>query len=246
MMQPFPSPFKPAAAMVAVHDSELRDPTIPGLSLWMGHGPHTTVDTSSRNNSFSDMQQIDSLSNISALYGEKFASLSNAQQLECQLNLLYGNRLQSPSSGELASTKEVDSSNSLLGSVPSLFSSQDHLHPAPAADMSTTALLQKAVQIDVTPSLPPFLHMKLQSSQARDGSKFDGLFSSSHHPSLNFDLGSGLENSINDFTTPNPFVMCSERHHQISQKDNMGGEITRDFLGVGAQTLCSSSINGWI
>lgn len=200
------APFKLA-------DSQLHDQPIPGLSLWTGHGP----------------QQI-GLMDVSALSSDQLASLSNAQQLECQLNVLCGNKIPSPSSGELTSTssaKEVNSSDSLLESIPSLFSSQDqhrHHHPLWAPGMSATALLQKAAQIGAT-----------SDSHSQDSSKFDGLFINSSNPSLSFDL---QERSISQFAVSSSLAMCSAPHQIMSE--------TRDFLGVGAQTICTSTINGWM
>lgn len=205
------------------HDNQLPDHAIPGLSLWPGHSPHEQFDSSLRT--------------------DPFQSLSDAQQLECPLNFLYGNK-------NTSSSKEVDRSNSLSKSIPSLLSGQDQRHdPLLAPDMSATALLQKAAQIGVTASVPLFLRgfdVEQQNFQSQDSSKFDGLFMSSGNASISFELGSSLESSISDFAvSTNPFAMCYAQH-QTLQRGDLGGGETRDFLGIGAQTLCSSSISGWI
>ncbi|KAJ6851013.1 zinc finger protein NUTCRACKER-like [Iris pallida] len=225
---------------------------IPGLSLWMGQGPCGIESLSSTNNhshahhahALPSLDHVDQMNVGSLTYGsDPYAPVpNNAQQLEYQLSWLYGNKLSSPSSNELtsvslpsSSAKEAVSSISLLESLPSLYSTQHQPHRMPATDMSATALLQKAALIGVAPAGPSF---PVRS--------FDMKF---YSPSEGSDLGSNLDNSHNEFalSSANPYSLfpTSSKTRQLFQKDvNLGGE-TRDFLGIGAQSLCTSSINGW-
>ncbi|KAJ6826802.1 zinc finger protein NUTCRACKER-like [Iris pallida] len=250
------------------------DQGIPGLSLWMGQGPSSVESLSSNNHhapahALPNLHPIDQM-NIGSLmlYGsDPYGPVSNnAQQiLDHQLSWLYGiTKLSSPSSGELtsvslpasSSTKESVSSNSLLESVPSLYSSTQHQqqrHLSPS-DMSATALLQRAALIGATISAVPSFPMRScfdtnfydvdQASQDHGSSKFDGFY----NPSEGSDhLGSNLENSPNDFAlSTNPYFMDQMAVATVTRKlfhetndDHLGGE-TRDFLGIGAQSLCAS------
>ncbi|KAJ3694485.1 hypothetical protein LUZ60_009965 [Juncus effusus] len=195
------------------------------LSLWTGTETLTNGCTN-----LSTMPQIGPYG-IPALYENIFNPNSNAQnQLENQFNWLYGNKLPgSSNNGELTSSvKEAESSQSVLTSIPSLYSTQNTSQSTSPGDMSATALLQKAAQIGVsstTPILGSFESKSSNNTQIEECNKFDGL--------------SGL----NEFAMANQYDMFTGRNHHVSLKDS---EETRDFLGVGVQTLCAPSINGWI
>ncbi|XP_072965622.1 zinc finger protein MAGPIE-like [Typha angustifolia] len=231
MLQNLPSNMKPNMANNNVEGiGQCRDE----LSLWMGHGSQSNEHLSN-----ASMHHIGSMGGAATLHGDLFASNSYAQQIDQnQLSWLYSSKLPcSSNNGELTSTMKeaTDGSQSLLASVPSLFSNQHQDRPPPMSDMSATALLQKAAQIGVT-STTPF----------EEHNKFDGLLSSSHP--------SSLENIMNEFMVANSYDMYSATRRHGSSKDDLGGGggggggggETRDFLGVGVQTLCPSSINGWI
>ncbi|XP_038982124.1 zinc finger protein MAGPIE [Phoenix dactylifera] len=233
MVQHFPAVFNPATAA----EGQAGDHAMPGLPLWMRHG-----ETLSTDSSLSSMHQIGPV-NIENLHSDPFASCSSNQQLDCQLSWIYSNNLACSSSGELTSTllptslKEAD-----LMSVPSWYSTRHHQHSMPASAMSATALLQEAAQIGVTSSTPSFfggVEMKCRSTQVQDGREYDGLLDPSH-PSIAAKMASSLEN------TANPYSDMYSTRHQMAQKDGRGGGATRDFLGVGVQTVCPSSIHGWI
>ncbi|EHA8589249.1 putative Zinc finger protein MAGPIE [Cocos nucifera] len=242
MLQNFSSNIKPH-----ISNCEANDQARPGLSLWMGHGIQNGEPFSSTT-SLSDIHQIGPVG-AGTLYGDLFtASCSNAQQLGTQLSWLCGNKLWPTGTCELSGTPiptttmmEVDSSQSLLTSIPSLFSTQRQHHRAPVSDMSATALLQKATQIGVTSTIPfvgSFEPSKCQDARIEDASlKYDGLV-------INSNQLSNLENIVNGFTASND--MFAERHRSSLKDDLEGGGETRDFLGVGVQTLCPSLINGWI
>ncbi|XP_038985610.1 zinc finger protein MAGPIE-like [Phoenix dactylifera] len=239
MLQSFSSNIEPN-----ISNCEANDQARPGLSLWMGHGIQSGEPLSSTP-TLSDINQIGPVG-AGTLYGDLFTSCSNAQQLNTQLSWMCGNKLWPTSTCELTGTsipttpmKEVGCSRSLLTSIPSLFSTQHQQHQAPVSDMSATALLQKAALIGVTPTIPfrgSSGPLKCQDTQIEDAGKNDGFFNSNQL--------SNLENIVNGFTASNGMLI--ERHRSSLMDDLKGGGETKDFLGVGVQTLCPSLINGWI
>ncbi|RRT59065.1 hypothetical protein BHE74_00016194 [Ensete ventricosum] len=120
---------------------------------------------------------------------------------------------------KLSSLPTSNTSKPLTGTVPSLFTSLPH---RPAPDISATALLQFAAQVGAT-STTPF------SGSFGDGSVFDGLL---------------IRNAVDEFAASNTDEVYMTRSRSML-RDCLGGE-TRDFLGVGVQTLCQPSANGWI
>lgn len=117
----------------------------------------------------------------------------------------------------------------------------------PSANMSATALLQKAAQMGATTS----------NIRVLDESKYCGLYGTS---SACTGLGSTTDvesSSVSDqLCSLNQFQMypAKRRHIQSDQETGSrggggggGGGQTRDFLGVGVQPICHPpSVNGWI
>ncbi|XP_009421477.2 zinc finger protein NUTCRACKER [Musa acuminata AAA Group] len=146
------------------------------------------------------------------------SEINQAGLVDSQLSWIHCNKLSSlPTSNTL---------KPLTGSVPSLFTSLPH---RPAPDISATALLQKAAQvgaISTTPFSGSFGLPECQNTSAGDGSVFDGLL-------------------IHEFAASNTDEVNYITRSRSMLRDCLGGE-TRDFLGVGVQTLCQPSANGWI
>lgn len=232
-----------------------------GLSLWMGQGQASHDQTMMSNGNLHEIHQSGGI--YGGNNGNPLVQCSNSNPYN-QLNWVFGNKLPSICSNQQQeiNTTNNTTSHAPLGNnnnnivvkdattnvtasqtIPSLYSSQHQTHhqTTSSANMSATALLQKAAQIGATTSTDPsFLGSLGLKCSNNDGNKFGGgMYGSS---SLLISLGSEEENSVCDFSQMPP---PSKRRH-VQNEENGGGQ-TRDFLGVGVQTICHpSSINGWI
>ncbi|KAE9457689.1 hypothetical protein C3L33_10399, partial [Rhododendron williamsianum] len=161
--------------------------------------------------------------------GEPLVQCSNPPPSDYQMNWVFGNKIGSGNTDEMTSI-----------SIPSLYGIGIHHQPQQMASTnnSATALLQKAAQIGATSSY---------NHQGQDGNKFCGLMYGAN-PSITSSVGSEVESGGNDLSGYNQFQVYPSKRRNIQKEESVaaGGQ-TRDFLGVGVQSLCHpSSVNGWI
>ncbi|KAL2331664.1 hypothetical protein Fmac_019245 [Flemingia macrophylla] len=232
----FSSFFKPNSCT-----EEVNNQTTKGLSLWMSQTSqaHETIMS---NNNMHEFHQLGSATSATAIYGgNPLASCSNPPPSNYHLNWVFGNKLSSNGSQqELTSTASLprvnnnivkDNPNLQLISVPSLYSSQHQSHnqTITSANMSATALLQKAAQIGTTSSDPSLFLGSIGlkcNSPGQDGNRFCGMYGSSSVV-LTGHSSEAENNYAGDLSQMPP----SKRRH-VQNEESAWGQ-TRDFLGVG-------------
>ncbi|KAF3484489.1 hypothetical protein F2Q69_00055169 [Brassica cretica] len=164
----------------------------------------------------------------------------------------------------ITQTANASSTTTATLSVPSLFSSDQTQSPNANVNMSATALLQKAAEIGAnsttatTTNPSAFLKSFPQKSSDQTttgydgGEKFFALFGTNNNIGVvSNSHDQETENVRNDVTVASAMDELQnypwKRRKVDGGGEGGGGGQTRDFLGVGVQTLCHpSSINGWI
>ncbi|XP_073126261.1 zinc finger protein MAGPIE-like [Henckelia pumila] len=130
-------------------------------------------------------------------------------------------------------------------SVQSLFSTQHQIisHQPSSATMSATALLQKAAQIGATTTDPSILgKFGFKSNDSIITLQENSFGQVCGASSVSSELVSAEENGLSALKQPQMYP--SKRHRATNEEISVGE--TRDFLGVGMQSLCQPpSINGW-
>ncbi|XP_020229441.1 zinc finger protein MAGPIE [Cajanus cajan] len=241
----FSSFFKPNSCT----EETVNNQTSKGLSLWMTQTSQAHEPIMANNN-LHEFHQLGSASSpTTAIYGgNPLASCSNPPPSNYHLNWVFGNKLSSNGSHqELTSTASLplvnnivkDNPNLQLISVPSLYSSQHQSHQTNSANMSATALLQKAAQIGTTSSDPSLFlgNIGLKcNSPGQDGNKFCGMYGSSSVVLTSH--GSEAENNYSGDLSQMP---PSKRRH-VQNEETAWGQ-TRDFLGVGGVNHLPPFIN---
>jgi len=240
----FSSFFKPNSCP---EEPLLGNQTSKGLSLWMTQTSqaHQTI----ANNNLHEFQQLGSATSPTSIYcggggGNPLAPCSNPPPSNYQLNWVFGNKLSSNGSQELTSSASLplvdnivkDNPNLQLISVPSLYSSQHQSHQTTSANMSATALLQKAAQIGTTSSDPSLFLGSIGlkcNSPGQDGNKFCGMYGSSSVLTSH----EGENNYSGDLSQMPP----AKRRH-VQNEESAWGQ-TRDFLGVGGANHLPPFIN---
>ncbi|CAA2960411.1 zinc finger protein MAGPIE-like [Olea europaea var. sylvestris] len=242
MGQHFSSIFKPTSS----NPQNVNYPMTRGISLWnMSQQPLQSQETLYKN--LQEMHQMGiSVSSGGAIYScsdplvNPCSSNPPAPSSSYQLNWDFAKNLNPSNAADnqlncnslpLSNINVKDVGNhQLAGSVPSLFSTQQQSHQqSSVANTSATALLQKAAQIGATttdPSLIGNFGLNCTKNQVQNA--------------VTTGLGS-------DFSALNQLQMYPSMSHHMQNQENFTEGETRDFLGVGIQSICHpSSINGWI
>ncbi|KZV54212.1 hypothetical protein F511_36780 [Dorcoceras hygrometricum] len=254
MGQNFPPIFKPIASdntnINAVHIRR-------GLSLWnMAQNPGQTQDYTPE--TLEEMHPL-GINHVSLVTINNFSThdslithpCSNTPQVSNfnHLNWDFGSKLSSNNgTQDLANDQSglpLSTSDIKDVSVPSLFSTQHQIisHQPSSATMSATALLQKAAQMGATTTDPSILgKFGLNSNESIITVQENSFGQVCGASSVSSELVSAEENGLAALKQSQ--MHPSKRHRMMNDEISVGE--TRDFLGVGIQSLCQPpSINGW-